>query len=134
MLVGILGNYDEILSAEALKATHFLDLCEKKGIPALFLQNSAPLEKREPGMRDLDVGVLKDRGKLSSAVATFSNPKISLTLTSCHGDDLLLMVKYIYKISHLLELQRGILKLNTVWTIVQPKFYVHVAISAAFFP
>ncbi|HUR85126.1 MAG TPA: carboxyl transferase domain-containing protein, partial [Solirubrobacteraceae bacterium] len=37
--VGILANNGVLFSPSALKATHFIELCDQRGIPLLFLQN-----------------------------------------------------------------------------------------------
>ena len=37
--VGIIGNNGVLFSESALKGTHFIQLCCKRGIPLLFLQN-----------------------------------------------------------------------------------------------
>jgi len=90
MSVGLIANSDEILSPEALKAAHFLDMCNRRDVPVLFLQNSLPLGARSSDA--MDQVVLKDRGKMSSMVATLEVPKITFTLSACYEDDFLLMV------------------------------------------
>ena len=87
MKIGILANADEILSSEALKGVHFLDMCSRRDIPVLFLQNS---QLRRSTIDDQTV--LKNRGKLSAMVATLSTPRIVITLSACHEDDFLTMV------------------------------------------
>lgn len=37
--LGIIGNNGVLFSESALKATHFIELCCKRQIPLLFLQN-----------------------------------------------------------------------------------------------
>jgi 3-methylcrotonyl-CoA carboxylase beta subunit len=91
MIIGVVANADEILSPEALKAAHFLDMCGRRDIPVLFLQNSLPPTSRST--ETLEQTVLKDRGKMSSMVATLNVPKITVTLSACYEDDFLLMVK-----------------------------------------
>ena len=39
--VGIVANNGILFSESSLKATHFIQLCEQRGIPILFLQNIA---------------------------------------------------------------------------------------------
>lgn len=41
-LVGILANNGELLYEAALKGSHFVQLCDQRDIPLLFLQNTAP--------------------------------------------------------------------------------------------
>lgn len=38
-LVGIIGNNGVLFSEAALKGAHFIELCEQRGIPLVFLQN-----------------------------------------------------------------------------------------------
>jgi acetyl-CoA carboxylase carboxyltransferase component len=38
-LVGIIANNGVLFSESALKATHFIELCNLRGIPLIFLQN-----------------------------------------------------------------------------------------------
>ena len=40
-MVGIIANNGIIFSESALKATHFIELCEQRRIPLLFLQNTS---------------------------------------------------------------------------------------------
>ena len=37
--VGILANQGVLFSESALKAAHFIELCDQRGVPLLFLQN-----------------------------------------------------------------------------------------------
>ncbi len=37
--VGILANNGVLFSESALKGTHFIELCDQRGIPLVFLQN-----------------------------------------------------------------------------------------------
>ena len=39
--VGILANNGVLFSDSSLKGTHFIELCDQRGIPLLFLQNIA---------------------------------------------------------------------------------------------
>jgi 3-methylcrotonyl-CoA carboxylase beta subunit len=92
-MVGIIANVDEILSPEALKATHFLNLCNRRNNPVIFLQNSSSLEARQSSGELSDSSILKSRGSLSRAIAMLTVPKLSVTLTACRGDDYLTMVR-----------------------------------------
>jgi acetyl-CoA carboxylase carboxyltransferase component len=38
-LVGIVANNGVLFSESALKATHFIELCNQRGVPLIFLQN-----------------------------------------------------------------------------------------------
>ena len=49
-LVGIIANNGVLFSESALKATHFIELCNLRGIPLMFLQNITGLHRR-PAVR-----------------------------------------------------------------------------------
>lgn len=87
-VVGVIANCDEILDAEALKAAHFVDMCGRRRVPLLFLQNSSLPDIT--GSRDVEV--LKARSSMAGSIATAPVPKLSVTLTGCYQDDYLLMV------------------------------------------
>jgi 3-methylcrotonyl-CoA carboxylase beta subunit len=38
-LVGIVANNGVLFSESALKGTHFIELCNQRGVPLIFLQN-----------------------------------------------------------------------------------------------
>lgn len=41
-LVGIVANNGELLYDAALKGSHFVQLCDQRDVPLVFLQNTAP--------------------------------------------------------------------------------------------
>ena len=62
--VGILGNNGVLFSESALKGTHFIELCDQRGIPLLFLQNISGFmvgQEYEAG------GIAKDGAKMVHA-------------------------------------------------------------------
>ncbi|RPJ26420.1 MAG: methylcrotonoyl-CoA carboxylase, partial [Chloroflexi bacterium] len=64
--VGIIANNGVLFSESALKATHFIELCDQRGIPLLFLQNITGFmvgREYEAG------GIAKDGAKMVHAVA-----------------------------------------------------------------
>lgn len=80
--VGILGNNGVLFSESALKATHFIELCEQRGIPLVFLQNITGFmvgKEYEAG------GIAKDGAKLVHAVATASVPKLTVLVGGSYG-------------------------------------------------
>ncbi len=80
--VGILGNNGVLFSESALKGTHFIELCEQRGIPLLFLQNITGFmvgREYEAG------GIAKDGAKLVHAVATTSVPKLTVLVGGSFG-------------------------------------------------
>lgn len=80
--IGILGNNGVLFSESALKGTHFIELCEQRGIPLLFLQNITGFmvgREYEAG------GIAKDGAKLVHAVATVSVPKLTVLIGGSFG-------------------------------------------------
>jgi acetyl-CoA carboxylase carboxyltransferase component len=80
--VGILGNNGVLFSESALKGTHFMELCEQRGIPLLFLQNITGFmvgREYEAG------GIAKDGAKMVHAVSTVSVPKLTVLIGGSFG-------------------------------------------------
>ena len=77
--VGILGNNGVIFSEAANKATTFMQLCDRDGIPLLFLHNvTGFMVGREYERR----GITKDGAKMLMVQANVTVPKISVL---CHA-------------------------------------------------
>jgi 3-methylcrotonyl-CoA carboxylase beta subunit len=80
--VGILGNNGVLFSESALKGSHFIELCEQRGIPLLFLQNITGFMVG----RDYEAGgIAKDGAKLVHAVSTTSVPKFTVLVGGSFG-------------------------------------------------
>jgi 3-methylcrotonyl-CoA carboxylase beta subunit len=80
--VGILGNNGVLFSESALKATQFIQLCDKRGIPLVFLQNISGYiigAEYERG------GITKNGQKMVNAVATASVPKFTVIIGASFG-------------------------------------------------
>ena len=80
--VGILGNYGVLFSNSALKATQFIEICDKRGIPLIFLQNITGYiigREYERG------GITKDGHKMVNAVATATVPKFTVIAGASFG-------------------------------------------------
>jgi 3-methylcrotonyl-CoA carboxylase beta subunit len=80
--VGILASNGILFSQSALKGTHFIELCERQGIPLLFLQNITGFMV---GRRAEAQGIAKDGAKLVTAVACASVPKLTLIIGGSYG-------------------------------------------------
>lgn len=81
-LVGILGNNGVLFSESSTKGAHFIELCCKRKIPLLFLQNITGFmvgSKYEAG------GIAKDGAKLVSAVSAANVPKITVIIGGSYG-------------------------------------------------
>ena len=80
--IGILGNNGVLFSESALKGTHFIELCEQRGISLLFLQNITGFmvgREYEAG------GIAKDGAKMVHAVATTTVPKLTVIVGGSFG-------------------------------------------------
>jgi len=81
-LVGIVANNGVLFSESALKATHFIELCNLRGIPLIFLQNITGFmvgSKYERG------GIAKDGAKMVHAVANSVVPKFTVIVGGSFG-------------------------------------------------
>lgn len=80
--VGILANDGILFSESALKGAHFIQLCNKRNIPLLFLQNISGFMV---GKKYEHEGIAKHGAKLVNAVACASVPKITLIIGGSFG-------------------------------------------------
>ncbi|KAM9383806.1 LOW QUALITY PROTEIN: biotin-dependent 3-methylcrotonyl-coenzyme A carboxylase beta1 subunit [Pholidichthys leucotaenia] len=88
-LVGIVANNGELSYEAALKGSHFVQLCDQRDIPLIFLQNTAPSAALTLAKKQAEVNSnrLKAQGSMMSAVASASVPKITVVIGGCHGAD-----------------------------------------------
>ncbi|MGH8413401.1 MAG: carboxyl transferase domain-containing protein, partial [Gammaproteobacteria bacterium] len=80
--VGIIANNGILFSESALKGTHFIELCEQRRIPIVFLQNISGFmvgAKYEAG------GIAKDGAKMVTAVASVTVPKLTIIIGGSFG-------------------------------------------------
>jgi 3-methylcrotonyl-CoA carboxylase beta subunit len=80
--VGIIANNGILFSESALKATHFIELCTRRGIPLLFLQNITGFMV---GSKSESEGIAKHGAKLVTAVACAKVPKITVIIGGSYG-------------------------------------------------
>ncbi len=80
--VGIIANNGILFSESSLKATHFIELCNFRKIPLLFLQNITGFIV---GKNFEHKGIARDGAKLIHAVATATVPKITLITGGSYG-------------------------------------------------
>jgi acetyl-CoA carboxylase carboxyltransferase component len=80
--VGILANYGVLHSESALKGTHFIELCNFRKLPVLFLQHITGFmvgKEAEHG------GIAKDGAKMVYAVASAAVPKFTIITGGSFG-------------------------------------------------
>jgi acetyl-CoA carboxylase carboxyltransferase component len=81
-LVGIIANNGVLFSESALKATHFIELCNLRGIPLVFLQNITGFMVGKQYERG---GIAKDGAKMVHAVANSVVPKFTVIVGGSFG-------------------------------------------------
>ncbi len=81
-LVGIVANNGVLFSESALKATHFIELCNLRGIPLVFLQNITGFMVGRQYERG---GIAKDGAKMVHAVANSVVPKFTIIIGGSFG-------------------------------------------------
>jgi 3-methylcrotonyl-CoA carboxylase beta subunit/propionyl-CoA carboxylase len=81
-LVGIIANNGVLFSESALKATHFMELCNLRGIPLIFLQNITGFIV---GRQYERAGIAKDGAKMVHAVANSVVPKFTVIIGGSFG-------------------------------------------------
>src|SRR5438067_7333173 len=82
LLVGIVANNGVLFSESALKATHFIELCNLRGIPLIFLQNITGFIV---GSKYERAGIAKDGAKMVHAVANSVVPKFTVVIGGSFG-------------------------------------------------
>ena len=80
--VGILANNGVLFSESALKATHFIEICNQRRIPLVFLQNITGFMVGKQYERG---GIAKDGAKMVHAVANSTVPKFTVIIGGSFG-------------------------------------------------
>ena len=81
-LVGLIANNGVLFSESALKATHFIELCNLRGVPLVFLQNITGFIV---GSKYERAGIAKDGAKMVHAVANSVVPKFTVIIGGSFG-------------------------------------------------
>ncbi len=80
--VGIIANNGILFPESALKATHFIELCDQRNVPLVFLQNISGFIVGKNYER---AGLAKDGAKMVHAVANASVPKFTIMTGRSYG-------------------------------------------------
>ncbi len=80
--VGIVANNGILFSPSALKGTHFIELCNQRGIPLLFLQNITGFMV---GKKYELEGIAKNGAKMVTAVSCAQVPKFTVIINGSYG-------------------------------------------------
>ncbi len=82
MPVGIIANNGVLFSESALKATHFMELCEQREVPLIFLQNITGFMV---GQKYENEGIAKHGAKMVMAVSNARVPKFTVVIGGSYG-------------------------------------------------
>lgn len=80
--VGIVANNGILFMESAQKGAHFIQLCNRRGIPLVFLQNITGFMV---GKRVEHAGIAKEGAKMVNAVATATVPKFTVVIGGSFG-------------------------------------------------
>lgn len=82
MPVGIIANNGVLFSESSLKAAHFIELCEQREIPLVFLQNITGFMV---GKKYENEGIAKHGAKMVMAVSNAHVPKFTVIIGGSYG-------------------------------------------------
>jgi len=80
--IGILANNGVLFSDAANKGSHFIQICNKRNIPILFLHNITGFMV---GRHYEEEGIVKHGSKLINAVSNSTVPHISIIMSASYG-------------------------------------------------
>jgi 3-methylcrotonyl-CoA carboxylase beta subunit len=80
--VGVIANNGVLFSETALKGAHFIELCNRRRIPLLFLQNITGFMV---GRKYESSGIARDGAKMVTAVACATVPKFTVIIGGSFG-------------------------------------------------
>ena len=80
--VGIVANNGILFAESALKGAHFIELCNQRDIPLVFLQNITGFMV---GKKYENAGIAKDGAKMVTAVACSHVPKFTVVIGGSFG-------------------------------------------------
>lgn len=82
MPVGILANNGVLFSESSMKAAHFIELCEQREVPLIFLQNITGFMV---GKKYEQEGIAKHGAKMVMAVSNARVPKFTVVIGGSYG-------------------------------------------------
>ncbi|MGN6235565.1 carboxyl transferase domain-containing protein [Dyella sp.] len=80
--VGIVANNGILFAESALKGAHFIELCNQRNVPLVFLQNITGFRV---GKKYEQAGIAKDGAKMVTAVACSHVPKFTVVIGGSFG-------------------------------------------------
>ncbi|XP_071983636.1 methylcrotonoyl-CoA carboxylase beta chain, mitochondrial-like isoform X2 [Engystomops pustulosus] len=88
-LLGVVASNGHLTHDAALKGSHFVQICNQRAIPLLFLQNTTSQDHLPPNVSKAEqlTNRLKAQACMMAAVACATVPKITLVVGGCHGGE-----------------------------------------------
>ena len=86
-LVGIVMNCGQLSAADSQKGGHFVQLCDRRDLPIIFLQNSSNSFSRAAPAAECDPVTLKERAKFVQCQSLVRVPKIAVNVGGLLGDE-----------------------------------------------
>ncbi|XP_077132918.1 uncharacterized protein LOC143787771 [Ranitomeya variabilis] len=88
-LVGIVASNGELTHDASLKGSHFVQICNQRFIPLLFLQNTTSQDLLPPSVYKAEqlTNRLKAQASMIAAVSCATVPKITVVIGGCHGGE-----------------------------------------------
>jgi len=80
--VGVVANNGVLFSESAMKASHFIELCDQRGIPLVFLQNITGFMV---GKKYENEGIAKHGAKMVMSVSNARVPKYTVVIGGSYG-------------------------------------------------
>ena len=80
--VGVVANNGVLFSESSVKAAHFIELCDQRGIPLVFLQN---ITGYMVGKKYESEGIAKHGAKMVMAVSNSRVPRFTVVIGGSHG-------------------------------------------------
>ncbi|XP_048354646.1 methylcrotonoyl-CoA carboxylase beta chain, mitochondrial-like isoform X2 [Sphaerodactylus townsendi] len=88
-LIGVVANNGELTHDASVKGCHFVQLCNQRNIPILFILNTAP-QPADPvsfAQAENHSNKLKAQASMMATVACATVPKITLVIGGCYGNE-----------------------------------------------
>lgn len=80
--IGVIANNGVLFSESAVKASHFIELCDQRGIPLVFFQNITGFMV---GKKYENEGIAKHGAKMVMSVSTTRVPKFTVVIGGSYG-------------------------------------------------
>ncbi|XP_044157545.1 biotin-dependent 3-methylcrotonyl-coenzyme A carboxylase beta1 subunit-like [Bufo gargarizans] len=88
-LVGVVASNGDLTHDASLKGSHFVQICNQRNIPLLFLQNTTSQDHLPSSVSKAELlsNRLKAQASMIAAVACATVPKMTVVIGGCHGGE-----------------------------------------------